>query len=43
MTFWTYVFILVGVAVLTAQFFRLIDLIEQPAGHAPRRRSRRAA
>ncbi|MDD3347562.1 hypothetical protein [Oscillibacter sp.] len=38
MTGWTFFFILVGVAFLTAQFFRLIDLIERPA-RRPRRRA----
>ncbi|MCI9643737.1 MAG: hypothetical protein HFF97_03290 [Oscillibacter sp.] len=37
MTGWTLFFTLLGVAILTAQLFRLIDLIERPA-----RRSRRA-
>jgi len=31
MTGWTLFFTLVGVAFLTAQLFRLIDLIERPA------------
>jgi len=31
MTGWTLFFVLVGVAFLTAQLFRLIDLIERPA------------
>ncbi|EOS63649.1 hypothetical protein C816_03423 [Oscillibacter sp. 1-3] len=30
MTGWTLFFIVVGVAVLTAQLFRLIDAIERP-------------
>lgn len=38
MTGWTLFFTLLGVAILTAQLFRLIDLIERPA-----RRSRKAA
>ena len=38
MSGWTLFFTLLGVAILTAQLFRLIDLIERPA-----RRSRRAA
>lgn len=38
MTGWTLFFTLLGIAILTAQLFRLIDLIERPA-----RRSRRAA
>ena len=36
MTGWTFFFIVLGAAVLTAQLFRLIDLIERPS-----RRSRR--
>lgn len=39
MTGWTLFFTLLGVAILTAQLFRLIDLIERPAA----RRSRRAS
>lgn len=39
MTGWTLFFTLLGIAILTAQLFRLIDLIERPAA----RRSRRAA
>ena len=39
MTGWSLFFVLVGVAFLTAQVFRLVDAIERPA----RRRSRRAA
>ncbi len=39
MTGWTLFFTLLGVAILTAQLFRLIDLIERPAA----RRSRKAA
>lgn len=31
MTGWTFFFIILGVAVLTAQLFRLIDLIERPS------------
>lgn len=31
MTGWTFFFILVGVAFLTAQVFRIIDVIERPA------------
>ncbi len=38
MTGWTFFFILVGVAFLTAQLFRIIDAIERPARH-PRRRA----
>lgn len=37
MTGWTLFFTLLGAAILTAQLFRFIDLIEQPA-----RRSRKA-
>ncbi len=37
MTGWTLFFILVGVAFLTAQLFRIIDIIEQPRSR--RRRS----
>lgn len=36
MTGWTLFFVVLGTAVLTAQLFRLIDLIERPS-----RRSRR--
>ena len=39
MTGWSLFFVLVGVAFLTAQVFRLVDAIERPA----RRRRRRAA
>ena len=38
MTGWSFFFILMGVASLTAQLFRIIDAIERPA-----RRSRRRA
>lgn len=38
MTGWTFFFTLLGVAVITAQLFRVIDAIERPA-----RRSRRHA
>ena len=38
MTGWSFFFILVGVASLTAQLFRIIDAIERPT-----RRSRRRA
>ena len=38
MTGWSFFFVLVGAASLTAQLFRIIDMIEQPA-----RRSRRSA
>ena len=37
MTGWTLFFILVGVTYLTAQLFRVIDAIERPARHSPRR------
>ena len=36
MTGWTLFFTLLGVAILTAQLFRLIDLIERPARHSRR-------
>ena len=38
MTGWSFFFILVGVAFLTAQLFRIIDAIERPA-RRPRRRA----
>lgn len=38
MTGWSFFFVLMGVASLTAQLFRVIDAIERPA-----RRSRRRA
>ena len=38
MTGWSFFFVLMGVASLTAQLFRIIDAIERPA-----RRSRRRA
>lgn len=38
MTGWSFFFVLMGVASLTAQLFRIIDAIERPA----RRPSRRA-
>lgn len=38
MTGWSFFFVLMGVASLTAQLFRIIDAIERPA----RRSSRRA-
>ena len=38
MTGWTLFFIILGVALVTAQLFRIIDAIERPA-----RRSRRRA
>lgn len=31
MTGWTFFFMILGVAFLTAQLFRIIDLIERPA------------
>ena len=31
MTGWTFFFVVLGVAVLTAQLFRFIDLIERPS------------
>jgi len=37
MTGWTFFFILVGVVFLTAQLFRIIDAIEQPARRSRRR------
>ena len=39
MSGWTLFFILVGVAFLTSQLFRIIDAIERPARHHPRRRT----
>ena len=36
MTGWTLFFTVLGVAILTAQLFRLIDLIERPARHTRR-------
>ena len=36
MTGWTLFFLVVGIAVVTAQLFRLVDFIERPA--PPRRR-----
>lgn len=39
MTGWTFFFILVGVVFLTAQLFRVIDAIEQPARRPQRRAS----
>ena len=38
MTGWSFFFLLVGVAFLTAQVFRLVDAIERPA-RRPRRRA----
>lgn len=37
MTGWTLFFTLLGVAVVTAQLFRIIDAIERPARHTRRR------
>ena len=37
MTGWSLFFVLVGVAFLTAQVFRLVDAIERPARHHRRR------
>ena len=41
MTGWTFFFILVGAALLTAQLFRAIDAIERPARRSRRRVSAR--
>lgn len=38
MTGWTYFFIVLGVAFMTMQLFRVIDAIERPA-HRSRRRA----
>ena len=38
MTGWSFFFVLIGVAFLAAQLFRIVDAIERPA-----RRSRRTA
>ena len=38
MTGWSLFFVLVGVAFLTAQVFRLVDAIERPARRTTRRR-----
>jgi len=38
MTGWTFFFILVGAAFLTAQVFRIVDAIERPAKRGQRRR-----
>lgn len=35
MTGWTLFFVILGVAVFTAQLFRLIDLIERPSRKRP--------
>ena len=37
MTGWGFFFMLVGVAFLTAQLFRVINYIERPARHSHRR------
>lgn len=37
MTGWSFFFVLVGAASLTAQLFRVIDMIEQPARRSHRR------
>ena len=39
MTGWSLFFVLVGVAFLTAQVFRLVDAIERPARRPRRRRA----
>ena len=39
MTGWSFFFILVGVAFLTCQLFRIIDAIERPARRTSRRRA----
>ena len=39
MTGWSFFFILVGVAFLTYQLFRIIDAIERPARRTSRRRA----
>ena len=39
MSGWTFFFILVGVAFLTSQIFRVVDAIERPARRHPRRRA----
>lgn len=40
MTGWTLFFIILGVAVLTAQFFRVIDAIDRPGRHGRRNAAR---
>ena len=37
MTGWTYFFIILGVAFMTMQLFRVIDAIERPARRSHRR------
>ncbi len=37
MTGWTFFFLLIGVATVTWQLFRLIDLIERPSRRSHRR------
>lgn len=39
MTTWSFFFIVLGVAFLTAQLFRVIDAIERPARRPHRRRA----
>ena len=39
MTGWSFFFVLMGVASLTAQLFRIIDAIERPARRTSRRRA----
>jgi len=39
MTGWSLFFIVLGVAFLTAQLFRVIDALERPARRAHRRRA----
>ena len=39
MTGWSFFFIALGVAFLTAQLFRVIDIIERPARRPHRRRA----
>ena len=39
MSGWTFFFILMGVAFLTSQLFRVIDAIERPARRHSRRRT----
>jgi len=41
MTGWTFLLTLVGIVFLTVQLFRLIDLIERPAGRSTRRAAAR--
>lgn len=37
MTGWTFFFMVVGVVFLTAQIFRIVDIIERPAKRTHRR------